>query len=731
MRRIFRRCFMLFCIITLIMMTGSPVFAKTKKIKQLQNDQAISSIWNGQGKDIQIRYFGRDGLLWTFENKDKDTEIFHFDGSSVEQIEDFRGYEIEKVEQDGIQVWVESLNTDFDHFRLFYKMDGKKKVIKDYNEMTLRNLQITYPYITWEEICNGVKTTYKYNVESKELSSNASFGATLDSFYKFDQQNRKEYLRSFKIHDYEYGRVKDWASTDKYLGWEKAKNIYLSDPQTNPGYYKLTDQPKKTELLGMDDTYTYWLEKEGLATYSFEDKHVSVLPLHEVSPELTQELWSAFRSAEVFNGKIAIASEDDSKLQVYLINYHQLSSNFNAESLKKYQPEFINSKYVAGIHGHLSYGASFIVSSPEYLAWSEDGWSSELKYKKLTDSRTYLVPGKWFSAKFVGKDLYALGYAIKRDESATDDENDNPYSNTYGLYRIDFGQGVAKLVQSLDNYGFFGNGLLEDSGKIYWIEDHKDWIGCYDPKNDQVDYPVSNVKYMQSFAVHNDTFVWIEEDDDEEHLQIKLQRMGEKPLTIAKWSREDKDIDELAFDGKRIVWNQAENNLSKVVLYDLGSNQEKTIYSTKDRRAAQHLQISDNVIYFIGPNGRSRLPLQRYDIATGKIIVLDKDADNYFVQGDKVFLSVHAAESNKNDHYYLIGKKNKSSKGIALRYKWKDLSRNHQQKWYDLQYSFLPQDIHIKIREDDYTWKKLLDDIDVWNDAIKNEPDEIEVSVSL
>lgn len=712
----FRNCFWLLCIFSLVSMVGSPAFAKSKKAKAKPhaNHQAISSIWKGQGEEVEILHFGDGGLFWSLENEDYDEEIYHFDGSRVEQMEDMRGYEFEHVERDGIQVWVESLDDYWGEFRLFYKMDGKKKVVKDFYEHIPTNIQINYPYITWQEQRNGIHTACSFNVETEELRSDSDFGTLEKSLFKKDQQDRNEIIRSLEINEYEYGKHQDWVNTKDYFVWSERTGVFLTDSHTDSRVYKLTNDLQTSDLLGADDHFTVWEDNEGIGVYSKDDDQVSLLTGIDELDEIA--------SAKVANGQAAIAVEEDEMVEIYLIKVAELLSTTTPESREEYKPQVIKPKFVEPIQGLLTAGTDFMESSSEYFVWTENSWTTELKYKKLKDSKTYVIPGEWASAVVRGNIVYALG-----NEGREDEYGDWYFpSSRFGLYQIDLETGKLEHLLKIDTFSIDDlDELVEQSEILYWYDYEEEAFVSYDLVSEESNLLDLDVYDPTAFAVDGETFVWIDNQNGKQ--QIIMQTIGEEPVTVAEWSTKDKYANEVRFDGKRIVWNEKKKNSSNVILYDVEKRQTKTIFSAKDERMARHLEMDNNAIYFVGPKSKSSMLLQRYDLTTGKTIVHGNNVHNYTVQGDKVYY----ADERHEDLIYLVGKKVKSSKGISLRYKWKELSRNNQQKWYDLQYSFFPQDIHVKIRDVQYTWDELLDSPYIWNRAVKEEPENIEVSISL
>lgn len=732
LRGVVHRLVVIFCLFCLMIVPETAVMAKGKKAMNMKQQGTSPTIWKGEADEARLLLFDASGLYWEVdvegEGDDYKEIIYQYDGNTIKEVDDLRGYEFGSVEQDGIRVWMESTGQYWGNFRLYAKVDGKKKFLADLDDPAFQ-IQIQYPIISWqasEEHWNYKLVSYQYDLETGKLSSTESFGLLNDMVYK-SAQPWSEYMRAFEVKEFEYGGYSSWNATANHFVWNEMSGIYMDSVGKKDGFLQISDQPDSNSILSVDEQYVTWQNRHGLGIYSFHDNRSYQIDSKDFEFEKA--------SALSYDGKVCILAETSEGFELQLFSIDELLHKYPSGNIEDFEPKAISPHYVNGVQALLNSEPQNIAASGKYLAWTKfdyDGWSNAILFKKINESKIYFIPGEWKQVAFMGEDLYALGSKNSEDKDRYDDDEED----RVGIYRINLETGDTELVYSLaedeedDDYDedvdLMVSNFRADSKYLYWFQPQDESIVRFDPVEKTEALIDLGTDDVVAWDLRDSQVVWVEERKREYLMMMKKD--GEEEQVLTRWATKDGKTEAVSFDGTRVAWTVNGNKQSKVMMYDLGKKKEKTIYTGK-KILSTPVSIVDGSIYFIEDLSYDGSRLMRYDLKTNKTASFGNEVSNFVVQGTNLY---YVDEDPHTDEvYYLLNKKAKSKGGINLTYKWSELAKNNQQKWYDIRYSFLPADITVTIGDDEYSWDQLLEDQNKWLDALEEMPDQITVSVSM
>lgn len=729
LRDMIRRLFVLICICSIVLPT-TLAWGKTKAQAGSDFNEAISTIWEGKAEEPHILYNGPTGIIFEVEMEEEDDReeiLFHYDGNKVREVTDLRGYEIDRIEEDGISVWAESLDKYWDDFRVYALVNGQKQVLADLDDPPT-DIQIQYPKVMWSVKSFGwgfqIKN-YQYDLEANTLTSEKAYGrSSIASFYK-SVDNQKQYLRAFDVTDNEYGGFKSWAVTNEHLVWSDLGGVYLDTRKQETGFKRLTELTKDSSPLTVNEEYAVWKEQESLGVYSFDEDKSYVIHSKELDFVSTS-------NAIIYDKKLALFIESSDHIKLKLIDVDKLIHSTNHE-IETFQPKGISPHYVNGVQALIHMEPTQLVASSKYLAWT-DGYEHEesgILYKKINDSNILVMPGEWGQITFAGEDFIALGRPeneYERDDDYYYDDDELPY----GIYRINLTTQESEMLYLVENEDDWHediqiSGLQSDGTNVYWYSEDDEQIISFDPKSKAMKPIDIGTDEAIAWQAQKDSVIWVEERKRE--FLVKYKENGKEEQILSRWASKLGSAEAIAMDGKWVAWGINDRDTSLVKLYDITTKKEKTIYN-KEIRENTPILIKDNNVFFVSYDDKAdEYRVSRYDCKINKLTSSGNQVASFFVQGSTLFY----VDNNEDqyDIYYILSKKIKSKEAVKLSYKWTDLAKNNQQKWYDIRYSFHPDLIQINIEGEKYTWEELLSKPNIWLDAIEEVPEHIVVSVTM
>ncbi|MGC5327755.1 hypothetical protein [Brevibacillus sp. SYSU BS000544] len=727
MRGAIRRLFILHCICSLLFIPASVAWGKTKNVSNAS--EAISTIWEGKSDEARILYHGASGIFFEAEEENgRDEILYHYDGNKVKQINDLRGYEIDRVEEDGITVWAESLEKGWDKFRVYALVNGEKKAIADLDDSPVE-IKIEYPKINWQVKYNDwwfyVKN-YQYDLETNKLTFERSYGKETPATYYKSVDNHKQYLRAFDVSDFEYGGFKKWTVSNEQFVWSDQGGVYLDVRKQKNGFKQLWDHAKSPEPLTVNKEFAIWNQRDGLGIYSFEKDQSYVINASALT--IVQK-----SNPIIFDKKLALFTGSSKQIQLNLIEVDKLLESTGSQ-IETFQPLNITPRYVNGVQALLQMEPTELVASSKYLAW-KDGYEFEdgaILFKKIDDTNVMVMPGEWEHITFIGEGLLAVGRPEEKEDGQDDYDYEEDDEIPRGIYKINLSTQETEILYDLkneeDRYGdeVDISELQSDSKRVYWYSEEDENIVSFDAETKAVKKIDIGTDEVIAWQAKDDSVVWIEERKRE--VLVKFKENGKEEQILSRWASKLGGADSVALDGNWVAWNIDNKDKSMVKLYDLSSKKEKVIYNGEIGNFP--ILIKDNNVYFLSYSKSSnKTPVVRYDSKANRTSVSGTMVDAFFVQDSTLYYTEQTRE--QIEIYYILSKKIKSKAGMKLSYKWTDLVKNNQQKWYDIRYSFHPNVIQIKIGENEYTWEELLSMPNKWLDAIEETPEDITVSVEL
>ncbi len=678
-----------FAIICFVLTSSTPIHAS-------KNRAAASAIWESSSEEVELLYFGDSGLFW--QGEDEET-IYRYDGSRVEEIEDFEGYELSKVERDGITVWNESLTEEWEEFRLYVKVDGKKKALEMNMNFPAERIEIRYPYITWEVRCNsnslcGERT---YNLESEELTEKKSYRLDYDGVYKQEKNGLWKFIRPFEessVSDYEYS---GWALSEQNLLWMEPSGLYLHDTRENMlSFKRLSQEPGDFEFV-VNSRYAFWVDRsDEWRVYDIaEDK---IYPTWVDSDDVMNIL--------IHDGTMAVLSSDEDRYWIEMHDVQDWVKKAKTEHEGE-SPDVLKPEYASGVIARLSHEEpDHILVSPRYVVWLD----YQMHFQRIGQPQKYYLEGHWEDAVFVGDDLYAL-----RLYEGDEDERDA------GLIRVDLETGEQQIIRSF-TWDDMPEKLVSDDSYVYWHDEDTGDTMRYSSKNENIETINTGTAELEAWYAAGGQVVWIEEDDDGKY--VLKQLVGDNEVkTLTQWAAQSSSVDEITFDGKYIAWRMKsyKNQLSEIHLYEVETKKKRLVHKEKMKGEDSHLQLQDGMLYFI--NGSDQLVM--YNINKKKKSTIANQVNSFTVQGNELF---YTRESPASEENYVLYKRLADKYAVDIQYKWDELS-NNERLWNNIRFSFFPDDIELVVGKKTYQWSDFYHDPDDWEDFLEENEDELVIRV--
>lgn len=704
-------------IIFLVFLLFIPVFPT---VRALEADQEGKVVWQSDSEDVSLLYYGDAGLFW--EDEDQDA-IYRFDGAEWEEIADLTDYPLGKAEEDGITVWSESTREDWwGEFRLYVRVDGKKKLLEKYLDNPAEDIKIHYPYVSWVSKChtNIVCASMTYNLETDEKSESSTYNldeAYDEGIYEHESKDQLKWIRPFErfqIDDYEYS---DWIVSDEYLLWKEPSGIYMKEAgEDDNRYTRIAQQADERTKMTQDQDLIGWNDDSDWRLFSLkENKSYGIeLPTENVKDHLLHD------------GKWAMLLKNEEGAQVSLYDAHRLLEQGRLNG-RKDLPVSFKPEYISGVMARMpNESVEEVLASSDYTVW----FNHYMYYQKKGEPDVYKLDGGWEHAVFLDDELYAIAdtYFSTEDEENEDEE----WGWKTELFKIDLETGKKELLYTFPDYQWVDR-LVSSEGYMYWELDTEGKIIRYSPEDDSIEEIRTGAEYLVDWYAAGDGVIWIEEDwiEDGDQYLLKYQEGQAPERTLARWPSASSDVNGIVFDGKRVVWgvDNRKKKSSEIRMVELETGTESVLYKGKDRphRPNSSIQMRGDTVYFLTAEKKDRFRLTAYDIKKKRKSSYGSDVRAFTVSSDELY---YTDQSPLSRTFYLLRQPIKSKYAVDVTANWKDIAKNGDM-WNDIRFTFAPEDIQLLVRNKKYSWEDFYNNHEKWKIFLDKNKEKLSVRIKF